>query len=154
MAVILKATYENETRGLFEPTVYVDSINKDSYMAEIYNQTVRYIREHTPVINGRIAEIRRENHKVRDEKAIGSKPDGYWFVSDEKNKTLTLYKKTTKVGYIYSSVYITKVYEMKCSECPRIVPQISAKKTSLFDNFSTELSERVVAFRERTDALN
>jgi hypothetical protein len=142
-----------KTNGLVsEPVIYVDSINASGHMAEVYNQTVRYIREHTPITDDKEIHIKRENHSVKDEKKIGEKPDGYWFVADEKKKCLTLYKKTTIGGYLCYYPNVEKVYTMTCVDCPKVVPSI-IKKNDLFTDFSKELKDRVAAFGRRTNSM-
>jgi hypothetical protein len=152
-AIVMRAMYNDYgTIGPYEPIIYVDSINKDGHMAEIYNQTVRFIREHTPMINGRDVEIRREDHLVKDEKKVSQKQDGYWLIADENKRILTLYKKTTVSGYFYNYPSVQKVYEMCCRSCPKIVPNI-VKKGILFDDFSMELKNKVAEFGRRTDSM-
>lgn len=150
--VIMRAMYNDYgVIGPYEPVIYVDSINKDGHMAEIYNQTVRFIREHTPIANGRDIEIRREDHSVKDENKIIQKPNGYWLTANEGKRTLTLYKKIMVSGYLYNYPCVQKVYEMCCQTCPKIVPNI-IKKGILFDDFSKELKSKVAEFGRRTDS--
>ena len=148
MATILKETFNNNvSTGLAKPVLYVDSMKPNSYVFEMYNMTVRYIREKKETDG--LSIIKRQDHMAKDENDIYyNKKDGYWIVSDEKK--VTLYQKHTRVGNIYNSYDMNKIYVMTCHECPRVVPQVF-KKSTLFDDFSNELKDSVRKFRERSD---
>jgi hypothetical protein len=149
----MKTIYDKyDILGVPEPVIYVDSINKDGHMAEIYNQTMRYIRENTSSVHGKEIYVRREDHIVKDEKSIGNKLNGFWFVSNEKDRTLTLYKKSTIPGYFSYYPEIKKVYVMYCRECPKVVPNL-IKKGNVFEDFAKELKSRVAEIGRRTDSL-
>ena len=151
MAILLKNTYINYIPQLAEPVLYIDSCNLDSYMAEMYNMTVKYIRENTESNDT----TKREKHMAIDENDIYyNKLDGYWILGDAKNFTVTLYQKKTMNGVIYNSVQVDKIYRMECKKCPRIVPQFIKKPPSLYDNFLSELTSSVANFKERSDTVN
>ena len=154
MAVVLKKTYPQGCKnisGTCEPLIYIDSINKDNFILEMYNIAIRYIRENVEYIKE--PTIKRIKHMAKDENDIYyNKSNGYWIVSDEKEKIVSLYHKKTTIGLIYNSIQVDKIFELTCKECPKIVPQVF-KKASLFDDFSSELSDRVLKYRERSDVF-
>jgi hypothetical protein len=126
---------------------YVDTINKDSFITEMYGYCIRYIRE-------RIAADSKVEHKkylARDENDIYyNKLDGHWLISDEKNKVVTLYVKTTWHGWVHNSVTVKKIFMLTCKECPKLVPRIPKKK-SMFEDFTQELTEKVLIYRDRNN---
>ena len=154
--VVMKTTYDEYGQQVsYKPVLYVDSINGIGQMAEVYGLTIRFIRENThsvPSVQGNVIDVKRENHVAKDEKSISKKPNGYWFVADEKNRSLTLYKKTTTAGYLYSYPTVQKVFMLNCSECPKVVPQVG-KKNTLFEDFSQELISKVAEHAKRTNFL-
>lgn len=153
MAIILRTHYLQNVASSTEAVLYVDSINKDSFVAEMYNVCVKYIREKTDTSNKQNTVFKRENFIVGDEKKIYTdSQDGFWIVSNEKERIITLYKRITYRGRIYNSTYVDKIFTLTCQECPKIVPQVF-KKSTLFENFTDELTARVSTFRDRTDAL-
>jgi len=153
MAIILKTPYLQEVAGSIEPVEYVDSINKDSFVAEMYNLCIKYIRENTVETDNKVTTFKRENFSAKSENDIYyDKVDGFWMIANEKEKVITLFKRKTLVGRIYNSTLVEKIFKLECKECPKISPKVFVK-TSVFDNFSKELSNRVADFRDRTDSL-
>jgi len=148
MAIVLIKKYSDNISNIQDqPLVYVDSINSESYLAEMYNYTTKYIRESDESKNHLI--VKRINHMAKDENDIYyNKKDGLWIVSDEKQCILTLYKKTTRKGYLYNSIYMDKIFTLSYKKCSKIVPQVF-KKTSKHDNFKMELAEKVLSFKNR-----
>jgi hypothetical protein len=179
MAVIFKDSYtKNISLGLPQALVYVDSINGDSFVAEMYNITMQYIRKDqddkdkpddgswiftstdsgskpTAQYNPKSKDIgtKRDNYMAKNEDDIRcNKMDGLWIVSNEPERIVTLYRKTTLVGTFYNSIYLDKIFMLTCKPCPRIVPQL-VTKLSHFENFQTELTLRVAQHRDRTQTL-
>jgi hypothetical protein len=149
MAVVLKRSNQtNFTES--EPVLYIDSINAEGYIAEMYNITVRYIRENTQQLD---KEVKKENHTALDENDIYKKIDGYWAVYDGKDKSVSLYLKKTLFGMIYNSVVVEKIFILTCKKCPKIIPQL-VNKPSKFENFQMELISRVTEHRKRSDVSN
>ena len=139
MATIMKFDLENKTNI---PILYVDSINKSSYIEEMINYIIRYIREITNKSidnrNDYIVSSIDDIHKKCD--------DGYWIIIDEKE--VVLYKKELSKGNFYNSVYVNEIFKLKSYECPRIVPKL-LKKPSMFDSFTDELKASVSNYRTR-----
>lgn len=153
MAIVLRTSYHQNVAFPTECAIYVDSINKDSFVAEMYNFCVRHIREKTDTSNSQNVIFKRENFMAEDEKNIyKDKKDGFWIVANEKDKIITLYKRVTYRGRIYDSTYVEKQFTLTCQECPKVVPQVF-KKTSLFENFTEELTAKVSTYRNRTETL-
>lgn len=153
MATIMKTNYHNNYALVAECAVYVDTINKDSYVAEMYNMCIKYIRTKT-VINDESIVYKREKFLAIDETDIYyNKGDGYWIVANEKDKIITLCKRVTFKGMIYNTIYIEKIFTLTCNECPKIVPKIF-KKPSTFETFTEELTTTILAFRNRTNTLD
>jgi hypothetical protein len=155
MAVILKTSFTlNNTPEPIEPVLYVDTINKDAFVAEMYSFCLGHIRKNTDTTDPSVvSKIKRENFIVDNENDIYyNKKDGFWMISNEKTKVVTLYKRTTLVGYLYNTIEVKKIFTLSCIECPRVVPRVFTKPT-LFDNFAEELSMSVANYRSRTDTL-
>ncbi len=151
MAVVLKNTYTKNLAGTSEPLIYIDSINKENFIVEMYNIVIRYIRENTEYIKE--PSIKRIKHMANNENDIYyNKSSGYWILSNEKDNIVSLYLKKTIIGFVYNSIVVEKVFELTCKECQKIVPQVF-KKSTLFDDFSSELSDRVSKYRERSDVF-
>src|ERR1044071_4024447 len=108
MAVILKTPFlQNGTMGPVDPMLYVDSINKDSYIAEMYNLCINYIRENTK--SPSITEFKRDHYMAINENEIYyNKTDGFWIVGNEKDKVVTLYMRKTLTGIFYNSTLVEK----------------------------------------------
>lgn len=158
MATIVKTLYIKDIVTSMIPVCYIDTINKNGFMAEMYNWCMRYIRENsdadktTKTIYDQ--NFKRENYMATDQQNIyNNKEDGFWFVVNEKETHITLYKRETYKGVIYNSTYVTKILTLTCHECPRIVPQF-VKERTLFENFSDELNAKVATHRKRTDGLD
>lgn len=147
--------YEEKIATSATPVFYVDSMNQGSFVAEMYSYTVKFIREQLDESNQyKGGPVIRTECMAEDENDIYSnKPDGFWIVSDEKANIVSLFKRTTSVGSLYNSVYVSKVFTLTCTECPRIVPKVF-KQTTLFDNFTSELKQSVSAYRNRSDSLS
>ncbi|VBB17618.1 hypothetical protein YASMINEVIRUS_81 [Yasminevirus sp. GU-2018] len=129
------------------PVIYVDSINCDSYNSEMHNICVRHIRENTV---SKDDSFKRDEHIAKDENDIYyKKKDGLYYIPNEKTRTFVVYKRTTSTGYVYNSTTVEKLFTLTCVECKRIVPQVF-KKTTLFDDFSSELRTKVTDYRDRT----
>src|SRR5947207_1139886 len=125
MAIILKTPYTQNIANNQEPLIYVDSINKESFVAEMYNYCIKYIREKRIASNTATSEYKREKFLAKDETDIyKNKPDGFWIVSDEKNRIITLCSRITYRGRIYDSTYVEEVFTLSCKECAKIVPQV------------------------------
>src|SRR5947208_16541665 len=108
MAVILKTSYLQNVATPAEPLIYVDTINNDGFIAEMYNICIRHIEENT--ISPGITEFKRENFTAKDENDIYyNKKDGLWIISDEQTRIITLCKRTTSLGVIYNSIIIEKI---------------------------------------------
>jgi hypothetical protein len=153
MAIVLRTPYLQNVAGCTESAFYVDTINKNSFIAEMYNLCVKYIREKTNTSNLHNGVFKRENFMASDAKNIYyDKEDGFWIIADEKERIITLYKRITFRGRIYNSTYVEKLFTLTCQECPKIVPQVF-KKTTLFENFTEELTAKVLTYRDRTNAL-
>jgi hypothetical protein len=154
MAIVLRTHYLQNTPSSTEAVIYVDSINKDSYVAEMYNLCIKYIREKMDIFNTQCVIFKRENFMACDEKNIyNDKQDGFWIIADEKERIVTLYKRITYRGrWFYDSTYIEKIFTLTCQECSKIVPKVF-KKSTLYDNFTQELTMKVSTFRDRTNTL-
>lgn len=153
MAIILRTPYLQEVAGAIEPVEYVDSINKENFVSEMYNICIKYIRENTVDSDKKVITFKRKNFTAKSENDIYyDKTDGFWMIANEKERVITLFKRKTLVGRIYNSILVEKIFKLECKECPRIIPTVFVN-TSLFDNFSKELSDRVADYRERHDTL-
>lgn len=151
MATVLKTQDNHGVNDALECVFYIDSINKESYIAEMYNYCVRYIREKTDISNSEPMIFKREKFMASTETEIrNEKEDGFWIIGDEKNRIVTLYKRLTYAGRFYDSIYVNKVFTLTCQECSKIVPQVF-KKSSLYEDFTEELTARVTTFKNRTD---
>lgn len=149
MAIVLKTTYESGSVKDTKNEIYVDSIYDESYMAEMYNITVRYIRENIDSVD--VAGVKRETHMAKSHDDIYyNKKDGYWIVSNERKGELSLYLRKTSVGRIYNSVYVNKVFDLKYVPCKKIIPQVF-QKANKFENFQSELIDRVAMHKSRTN---
>jgi hypothetical protein len=137
MATILKEEFANNvSKGIPFPFIYVDSINQDSYVAEMYNATIKFIRENIDYDG--ISNINKSDYMAKDYNDIYyNKKDGFWIVSDEDNNIIELYKKETNVGKIYNNYNVNKIYKLTCHKCPRIVPKVF-KKTSKYDSIANK----------------
>lgn len=140
MSIVLKFDHINNTT---EPILYIDSIIEDGYVNEMITVCIRHIREE---IN-KTKECKRENLIALNEKDISSKEDGYWYVIDNKN--VILYKKTTQIGYIYSSSKIQKLYTFSYKKCIKVVPQVFETQ-SKYDHFVDELKLKVNEYKCRS----
>jgi len=145
MATILKTIISNNVQNTIA-ICYVDSMTKSSYMNEMINHTVKYIRENiTPVDQP----INRNDRMALNYQDIQyNRNDGYWIVEDLENNMVTLYKRSTSIGNLYNSVYVEKIFSLTFNECPRIVPKI-LKPNTLFENFTDELKLSVSNFKNR-----
>ena len=142
MATIMKFDLENKTNL---PILYVDSINKSSYVEEMINYIIRYIRE---ITNKSIDN--RNDYIVSNVDEIHKKcNDGYWMIIDEKE--VVLYKREISKGIFYDSIYVNEIFKLKSYECPRIVSKL-LKKPSMFDNFTDELKMSVSNYRTRSSS--
>lgn len=154
MAIVLKNTYSNNilTETQNEPILYIASINTDGYALEMRNIIVRYIRE---TLNentsekyscNKYMEIKYINHLAKDENDIYyNKEDGYWIIENEKEHNIILYQRKKIIGFVYNTIQINKLFSLTYKECPKIVPQVF-KKTTEFDNFVNELTNRVATY--------
>ena len=141
MAIIVRTPYTQNIAQPIEPLLYVDTINRSSYVAEMHGIVTRYLRDTI----GR--EIKLDTHMAENiEQITFSKDAGYWVVGHPD--TVTLYKKTILVGILYNGVGVEKVFGLTAYQCPRVVPRVFAK-SSPFDNFKNELSQRVTAYKTR-----
>jgi hypothetical protein len=143
MSVILKKDYPNEEEY---PILYVDTINESSYMTEMVSITVKWIRENLDEIR----ETKAINHIALTEQNIRTKKDGYWFVTNDKYKMLTLYRKKTILGYLWNTQVIEPIFVLRYTAIPKIVPMIG-QKVSKYDSFVGELSQKVDQYRSRKD---
>ena len=136
MAAIIKTNYAQNVQGSVEALTYIDSINKESYMTEMYTICLKYLREKKEMDTNilHFEPLKRERLMAGDEKDIWyNKNDGYWIIETD-NHTLTLYQRQTLVGKIYNSTLVDKLFTLTYSECSRTVPKVF-EKTSPFDNF-------------------
>jgi len=146
MAAILRTTIVDNKQNTIS-VLYIDSINRSSWIVEMYNYTIRYIRENSDSVD---RPIDRNVLMAKDYDDIyHNRKDGFWIVADDMNNTVSLYKRCTSIGKLYNSVYIDLIFVLNWSECPRIVPKIF-KTTTLFDNFTDELKLSVAKFRDRS----
>lgn len=141
MATLLKTTFKNElpvSGSINVPELYVDSINSTSYLTELHNYCAKFIRTNTD------SETESKSRLVKDEKEISTKDNGYWYTFDEKSQTITMYKKSQSLGYIYNSSIVEKVFTMTYVKCPKVVPKVFTEK-NIFNDFSQELKEKVLS---------
>lgn len=147
MAVILKTTYGPNQKCV--PILYIDSINRDSYMIEMKGALTRFLRDNDPSFNNMVdKKIYFKLLSINNINDINNKKLGYYYIINESEQTLTLYEKTLSIGYIYNSYIVKKIFMLQYTVCSKIVPRVF-KKTSLFDNFSQELITKVSEFRDR-----
>lgn len=129
------------------PLLYVDTINENGIVNEMYNLTMAYIRTNIEEEDSR--QYKREDFIAKDYNDIYyNKTDGFWILYDKNNNILSLFKKETHVGYIYNKIYVTKQYEITYKKCPRLVPRVF-KKSDKFADFDTELKTRVNQYKNR-----
>jgi hypothetical protein len=153
MAAILQSIYKSD--GVAEPTksvMYVDTINKDGIMTEMYSYCVKYIREHSTsklITNpDQIIQFKKEQFVAKDENDIYyNKSDGYWIV--DINANIMMYEKKTLYGRFYNSTTVTKIFTITSCQCPRIVPKIITKESSIAD-FNQELIAKITEVKNRT----
>ena len=146
MALIQKISYTNNVKENKMAELYIDSINEYNYMHELYGIIIRYIRTKTNTIM--LFEDLEKDHIAKDENDIYyNRPVGYWIVKNS-NKSITLYNKTLTTGYIYNSTYIERLFDLEIEKCPKVIPQIK-KKTTHFEDFTTELKTNVEQFKNR-----
>ncbi len=159
MAAIIKTTYTHNEVALVQAMTYIDSINKESYLTEMYSICIKYIREKN---ENELNDTKKNNYKpmirdqilAKDENDIFyNKVDGHWIIETEKNKIITLYQRRTLNGIIYNSTLVEKLFSLTYNECSRTVPKVFEKPQTPFENFSKELSEKVIAFRDRLDII-
>ena len=129
---------------------YVDSINKSSYMEEMFNITIKYIRENSDVNN--LVPFKKDNFMAKDYNDIYyNKKDGYWIIINENTlseKVISLYKRKTNIGMLFNTYSINLVFTLSAMECSRIVPIISNEKNTA-DNFVDELKKKVSLYGSR-----
>jgi hypothetical protein len=143
MAVILKTQYLPEASTT--AVLYVDSINSESYMSEMLGIATRFIRENSPC--GPI--VKSKDHMAKDKKDITTKKDGMWIVPNGTSG-ISVYKKRTNYGYIYNTSSIDLLFDLIYTKCSKVVPQVY-KTTSLFDDFKSELADRVGQYKDRAN---
>jgi len=156
MAIILRTDYLNNIATQSKCAIYVDSINTDSFLSEMYGISIRHIRETLEVSDKTNTStslpitVKKENHIAIDENDIYyKKADGFWLIYSDKTNTLTLYKKTTLVGTIYNTVCMPKVLELRYETCGKVVPKVFNTEESQYTKFQNELNNRVTQFRDR-----
>jgi len=153
MAAILQTIYKGD--GTSEPTksiMYVDTINKDGIMTEMYSYCVKYIREHSTsklITNpDQIIQFKKEQFVAKNENDIYyNKLNGYWIV--ENNDTIIMYEKKTLYGMIYNSTVVAKIFTITSCQCPRTVPKIITKESSITD-FNQELIAKITEVKNRS----
>ena len=149
MATMLKTIISNNVQNTIA-ICYIDSINKSSYMNEMFNHTIKYIRENTTPTDQPIDRSGRMALNYQDIQY--NRKDGYWIVGDDVNNKVTLYRRYTSIGNLYNSVCVDLIHILTFNECPRIVPKI-LKTTALFDNFTDELKLSVTNFKNRRTGI-
>lgn len=156
MAAILQTIYKGN--GIPESTksiMYVDTINKDGIMTEMYSYCIKYIREHSTsklITNpDQIVQFKKEQFVAKDENDIYyNKIDGYWIVNNDD--AITMYEKRTSYGMIYNSIVVAKIFTITGCQCPRVVPKIITKESSITD-FNQELIAKITEVKNRSKLL-
>jgi hypothetical protein len=144
MSVVTKQLYNPPSS---EPVMFIDSVNMNTYLVEMYSICNRHIRNNDKTINDNNP-LKKETLIVKDEESIKTKEDGFWIIADEKNYVITLYKKTTISGYLYNYPTIEKVFTLTCKTCPRVVPQLFEKTNNDY-SFIKELNNKIQDYAER-----
>lgn len=157
MAVILRTTHQYQS-GTSDsennnPILYVDSINRDSYISEMHNMCVQYIRAKSINTIEFISindDVSRNERIAKDESDVYyNKKDGYYYTINEDTRVFVMYNKNTYPGYIMDTITVEKLFTLTCVECKRIVPQVF-KKNTVFEDFTAELKTKVMDYRDRT----
>jgi hypothetical protein len=137
MSIIIKSSPLVEDIAI----VYVDSINPSSYMIVMASHITKYINENMNESKSP------EYYQVDSDSDILKKSDGLWFVKNEKESCINLYKKTTLHGWIWNSIDVKLVFKLKSTRCSRIVPHIPKTKTK-YESFIDELKDRVGSIKK------
>ena len=60
-----------------------------------------------------------------------------------------MYEKKTLYGMIYNSTAVTKIFTITSCQCPRVVPKIITKESSITD-FNEELIAKITEVKNRS----
>jgi len=148
-----------------QPISYIDSINVDSYSAEMHCICIRFIREATTKKSKECDKVfTRDEYSVKEEKDVSNKNDGYYYTAKEaviiKEKSTTktidhifvVYEKNTYVGYISTYSIIKKLFTLTCFLTSKVVPKVFSTKAT-FNDFDAELRCKVAEYRSRTTSV-
>lgn len=139
------------------PILYIDSINVSSYPIEMHRECIKYIRENTDphtISEGHV--FKSETHSVQKEQDIKEKPDGFYYIANNKDNIFIMYKKHTSIGRIFNSITIEKVFTLTCIKCGKVCPKVFEKtetETNVFNVFTDELKKKVASLRNRIDNM-
>src|SRR5579872_1754579 len=140
-----------------KPILYIDSINVSSYPIEMHRECIKYIRENTDpntISEGHV--FKSESHSVQKEQDIIEKPDGYYYIANNKDNIFIMYKKYTSLGLFYNRSLIEKVFTLTCNQCKKVCPKVFEKsetETNVFNVFTDELKKKVASLRNRIDNM-
>jgi len=138
-----------------KPILFVDSLNVSSYTVEMHGVCVRYIRTNDgsdKVADSRI--FKAENHSVKNEQDIKTKPDGYYYVVDDKKNIFVMYKIQRYNMLFYTSTSIEKIFTLTCIPGKRVCPVIFDKSSDKGISFESELKAKVTSYRNRTGKID
>lgn len=155
MAFIVQ-TFHNpnvKEEDIKKPILYVDSINASSYAVEMNNICISYIRNNSNVKASDAYQFKSAEHTLKKELDIYSKPDGYYYVSDDKANTFVMYKISRSTGYFYRTcTTVDKIFTLISIPGKKVCPKVFEKGDKKEEvTFESELKSRVAKFRDRAD---
>lgn len=171
MAVIMRTVHDldliNELKlkedDIKHPVSYVDSINVNSYSAEMHSICIRFIRETTMKKKKTDEQIfTRNDHCIKEEKEVSNKKDGYYYTIKEivptkeiKETTFisVVYEKNTYNGYFSVYPIVKKLFTLSCCPITKVVPKVFSTKAT-FNDFDTELKCKVAEYCNRTNSIS
>jgi hypothetical protein len=156
MAFIVQ-TFHTPTQNVKEeeknkPILFVDTINVSSYTVEMHGVCIRYIRENTdPRSVPEFHLFKSGNYTIKKEQDINTKPDGYYYVANEKSNIFVMYKIQRSIGIFYTSTMIEKIFTLICVPGTRVCPRLVEKNSdNKFLDFASELKSKVANYHDRS----
>jgi len=101
-----------------QPISYIDSINVDSYSAEMHCICIRFIREATTKKSKECDKVfTRDEYSVKEEKDVSNKNDGYYYTA--KEAVIIKEKKVPQKRLIISLWYMKRIHMLDTSVLTR-----------------------------------